>query len=183
MYMSKRDNELLDHLVFNVRILSFKQIYSFYWGGSKSSKAAARRRLNELGSNKLLHREQVLTSPLFALTGPLYEWDIGQSWPDYEKISKLLNQRWSQEAPTITSVYYASKKAVNRLGGYFEKFNRSRGGHNLNISQIYLNLLNNKQLANRTWIGKANLTEFAEKDDRIPDAILKKIMSQILPSG
>jgi len=174
MYLIKRDNDLLDTLVFKVRLLSFKQIVTFYWGDSKSSKISARKRLNELVSKKLLHREQSLTYPVFTLTEPLYTWRPGQPWPDYEILSEYLNHRWSQqEIPVITSVYFASKKAVNCLGGYFNSFDRSRGSHNLNVSQIYLNLWKNNCLSECLWIGEANLTETDEKNNRIPDAILK----------
>jgi len=174
MYMTQRDNDILDSLVFNVNLFSFKQITTFFWGDSKASKCSARKRLTELVSNKYLCKEQVLALNTFPLKNPLYEWSPGQPWPEYERLSEVLNYRWTLESPCITTVYFASKKAVNCLGGPYSLFNRARASQNLNVSQLYFNLYKEQMLFKWKWIGEANLAETSEEGDRIPDAILKK---------
>jgi len=139
MYLTDRDEELMETLVFKVNVLSFQQIFSIWWGKeSKTAKKTAKKRLAQLCRAKYIILHQIVARPVVKIESPLFCWSPGQEFPDYEKLSDYLNNRWN-DIPSITSIYTASKKTIHLLGGIDRRFKKISASHELNVSEIYLN--------------------------------------------
>lgn len=168
----QRDEALLETLVFKVRLLALEMIAEAWWSNAIAPEVHADRRLQHLVEAGLLEQVEVLAEPLLALKSPVFCWQPDEPEPDCDAIGYALQSRWTQ-APRHTTIYVATKKAINEYGG------RGRGGlrrrlqatHDLHLSAVYLHYLRDDPDAAAAWVGEDMLGK-AGHHVKDPDAIV-----------
>ncbi len=168
----QRDEALLEALVLKVRLLALEMIAEAWWPNATAPEVHACRRLDQLVEARLIEQIEVLAEPLLDLESPVFCWSPGEPEPNCEAVGYALQSRWTH-APRQTTVYVATKKAINQYGG------RGRGGlrhrlqanHDLHVGVIFLHYLRTDPNAAAAWVGEDLLGKagYGVKD---PDAIL-----------
>jgi hypothetical protein len=172
MTLTERDREILKALTVKVRVLALEQIASAWWPETDSGRRNARRRLEEFAASGLVARTRVHARPLLSLEGPVFRWNPGEPGPDCGRLSWRLQSRWDKPPQTIT-VFYATRKAVNRFGGVARGKikNLSQLSHDVHVGAIYLLFLRTQPLLGTAWMGEDVLAP-ARKHQKLPDAVL-----------
>jgi hypothetical protein len=106
------------------------------------------------------------------MKSPVVVWKPGQPEPEFGAIAWRLQSRW-QMPPRRTTVYVATQKAANQVGG------RSRGTikhdlqatHDLGVAQVYLQLLTANPIAAEKWVGE-DVLRLTRRRQKLPDAVI-----------
>lgn len=169
---TERDHEVLDALAFKVRMLSLDQVARAWWGSATDARRLARRRLAKLEDVGLVERREVLSRPLLELREPVSTWQPGDAEPDHGAISWKLRMRWT-EAPRVTMVVIASRRALNELGGRGGRLpNLGQETHDLHTSELYLRLLEADRERAARWVGEEHLKPQRQRGEKVPDALI-----------
>ena len=173
MLRTTRDHDILEVLTFKVRLLTLPQIAGTWWGGSDSALTRARARLAELQHAGLIKALQVHTDKMLPLDTPVATWAPGEPDPQYGAVAYELQHRWSQDAPRLTRVYVATRKAANQYGGVGGRLKfPDQATHDLHLSELYLRFRqSNRDLANR-WINE-DLRPKAGFKQKDPDILIQ----------
>jgi hypothetical protein len=172
MTLTERDERLIQTLLWKVRLLSFEQITRTWWPDTESARTNAKRRVRKLIDNKIIVREHAFARPLLQLEAPVFRWKPGKAGPDYEKLSYELQSRWVEE-PRRLSVYFASQRAANILGGNAlgKIKNQNQVTHDLHLSELYLKLIKEEPKLAEAWAGEDVIAP-TRVHQKLPDAIL-----------
>lgn len=178
MIVTARDFGLIAALCGPVRMLSWEQIRTGCPGfetDTASGRRATLRRLALLIERRLLVRQRLSVRPTLHPTGPLACWSPGDAKCDFDELAKTLAKRW-QEAPVTTSVYRATRRAVNLFGGVLRQRPAPsyQASHDLGLSSVYLHYLRKRPKEVLLWKGEDELPrkrEFSSGRKR-PDAVL-----------
>ena len=172
MTLTERDEGLIQTLLRKIRLLSFEQVARAWWPDTPAGRTNAKRRVRDLLDSKLLLREQAFSRPLLPLQAPVFRWKPGQPVPNYDQLSYKLQSRWV-EALRRTTVYFASGRAANILGGQVPGRikNASHVTHDLHVSELYLKLLREEPKLALAWSGEDEIAP-TRVNQKLPDAIL-----------
>jgi hypothetical protein len=170
--LADRDLDILRTLSLHVRLLSLKQVATYWWSDSPSAIPAARRRLGLLVKSGHLERLRFPIHPIPALHAPVFTWRPQLPPPDYGAVSWTLQSRWTEQ-PSPTTTFIATTQAANLFGG------RSRGrlkrsfqaSHDLGLAAVYLHFRKTRPEEAALWIGEDILARF-RKRQKIPDAVI-----------
>jgi hypothetical protein len=139
----ERDIPIVTTLTRRVRLLSLDQIARTWWSENGDARRSASKRLRALEELELLGRTQIVCEPLLKLDDPLFHWDPGEPPPEsFEAISNRLLSRWDAP-PRSTTVFYATRTAVNAYGGCQAGFasHPYEATHDLHVAELYLRIL------------------------------------------
>lgn len=161
MIVTARDTSLIAALCGPVRGFSWEQVRT-WWPGfetdTASGRRAALRRLSLLIERGLLVRHRFSARPTLWLTEPMACWSPQESPCDFDKLARRLAKRW-QAPPVTTSVYRATRRAVNLFGGVLR--HRPAPGyqvsHDLGLSAVYLHYLRSRPDEVVRWKGEDEL--------------------------
>jgi len=169
---SNRDEEILETLVFKVRLFTPAMIARTWWPEARSPEVHARRRLAQLVEVGLLESTRLFAEPMLALEQPVSSWRPGDPPPDAEAVSYTLQSRWTIP-PVQTEVVVATKNAVYQYGGRGRggQHQRFQAGHDLHLSAVYLHYCEHDPVLARDWLGEDFLGKAGDhiKD---PDALI-----------
>jgi hypothetical protein len=172
--LADRDLDILRTLSLHVRLLSLKQIATFWWTESPSAIATARRRLSTLVKSGYLSRLRFPIHPLPPLCSPVFTWQPQLPPPDYGAVSWKLQSRWT-EAPVPTTVFIATSQTANLFGGRGRgRLKRSfQASHDLGLAEVYLHFRAARPDQAALWIGEDILARYRKKQ-KLPDAVLAR---------
>lgn len=181
MTLTPRDLALVAALCGPVRLFSWDQVRTWWPGAgtdpgadSASGRRAARRRLAVLVARRLLTRHRLSARPAVWPTGPVARWPAGGGGCDFDAVARVLAGRW-RRPPVATTVYRATRRAVNLLGGVAR--HRPAPGyqasHDLGVSAVYLHYLRERRAEVVLWRGEDELPRRgAAAGRKRPDAVL-----------
>lgn len=180
MIVTTRDFDLIAPLCGPVRMLSWDQIRTGCPGfatGTASGLRATLRRLALLIERRLIVRHRLSVRPTLWPTAPMVCWSPGDAECDFDELARRLAKRW-QEAPVSTSVYRATRRAVNLFGGVLRQRPAPgyQASHDLALSSVYLHYLRNRPDEVTLWKGEDELPRTRELSAgrKRPDAVLRK---------
>lgn len=141
MAFQPRDEQILDVLSDKVRLLALGQMARIWW--APGAVQTARKRLRKLEEAGLIGRARVLANPMLELSAPLFSWKAGREAPDVDALAYTLETRWDSAPPELTTIYFATRAAVNRADGCQAGFfaHPDDAAHDLHVSELYLQLL------------------------------------------
>lgn len=180
MIVTARDFALVTALCGPLRVLSWEQVRTWWPGfetSSASGRRAALRRLSLLIERGLLVRHRFSARPTLWLTEPMAFWSPPDSPCDFDALAGRLAKRW-QEPPVTTSVYRATRWAVNLFGGVLR--HRPAPGyqvsHDLGLSAVYLHYLRHRPDEVARWKGEDELprAHAGPSGRKRPDAVLRE---------
>lgn len=178
MIVTVRDFALIAALCGPVRVFSWDQVRTWWPGfetGSESGRRAALRRLSLLIQRGLLVRHRFTARPTLWLTGPIACWSPGEPPCDFDRLARRLARRW-REPPVTTTMYRATRRAVNLFGGVHR--HRPAPGyqvsHDLGLSAVYLHYLRHRPDEVARWKGEDELprAHAGSPGRKRPDAVL-----------
>ncbi len=170
MYLTDRDCEIVQTLVYKVRLLTNRQIHAAWWG-TQCSRDSATRRLKMLRDAGLLDRYDVLARPMLTLCSPIYTWIPNGAEPDFVRAAHITRNRWVSP-PEVQTVYVASRFAGNWLGGAGGRLRRNDVTHDLHVAGLYLLFRSTRPADAHAWVGE-DLVPKAGWKQKDPDAWLK----------
>lgn len=178
MVVTPRDLELVTALCGPVRYLAWPQVRT-WWPGfetdAASGRRAALRRLAVLVERGLLARHRHSARPTPRLAAPAHRWSPGDPAGDFDLLARRLAARW-QSPPVATTVYRATRRAVNLLGGVHR--HRPAPGyqlsHDLGLAAVYLHYLRERPGEVVWWRGEDELPRrrAGGSGRKRPDAVL-----------
>lgn len=167
--------ELLQSLTRHVRLLTLDQVARTWWSHTARPKSNAKKKLNQLQKQGLVHCFTILARPEIKLSAPVFVWTPGDPAPSFGPIAYRLQSRW--KGPLVpTEVVIATKQAKRECGGYIggRKPRDSEATHDVHLAQVYLRLRKTQPELLAGWVSEAQ--QYAEgggKNARLPDAIIR----------
>lgn len=169
--MEQRDREILCTLTHKVRLLTLDQIARTWWGGAKSPRPIARRRLATLAAAGFVRCSRLNARPELDLREPLIAWSPSQAQPDFHHVAYRLQARW-KHAPRAVTAYTATRKAATEFGGAGGAIKKPlQVSHDIHIATLYVRLLRTDPAAATAWLPEAKLAPF-RRHQKLPDAAL-----------
>lgn len=178
MAPTAREREILDALLWKIRLLTLGQAARGWWTDAESGRRHARKRLGLLTDAGLLLRVQAPVRPVTPLIEPLVRWRPGEPPPNFHALSWRCQKRWT-EPPRTTLVYCASPKAIRLLGGSVKGEIKEPGkiSHDAHLAEVFITLkLASLSLA-ESWRGEDALAP-SRVGQKLPDAMLCDSLGQ-----
>ena len=173
LFLTSRDQDLLEVLCRRVRMLSRQQIVRTWWSCEQFNyAAAATERLKRLCVAGFLIFRQVLARNIGELAAPVATWAPRQPTPDLGAVAWRLGRRWDI-APAVTTIYMASLRSARLFGG------RRRGriprafqvSHDLGVAEMFLAVRRTRPQASPLWVDEDRLAPYRRRQ-KLPDAVL-----------
>jgi hypothetical protein len=172
MRISQRDEAILRALCRKIRLLSLEQIARHWWPDVKHPQQSALRRLRELVRAGWMVSIQPQARGLPPIKSPVVCWNPGQPDPAFDAVAKQLMTRWTTETCRVQA--FVLGPAADR---YFGVSRRGRlkydfqATHDLGVSEVFLNLLDQRPALAERWIGEDELAPFRQHE-KLPDAVV-----------
>jgi len=174
MFLTDRDQEILEALACKVRVFSAEQVAAAWWPDSDTATVQATRRLGALRDAGFVECDHVPVDEMLTLTAPLFEWQPGQAAPDFDALAYQLQSRWKPCPPSIVGLYVSTPETNNIYGGPTRRKGLDRGqvSHDLHLSALFLQFRETAPEKARAWVGEDSLPKagYRLKD---PDAVVQ----------
>lgn len=174
MFLTSRDQEILEALACKVRVFLAEQIAGTWWPDAETPIVHAGRRLTALHDAGFVDCVHLPVDRMLTLAGPLFEWQPGQAAPDFDATAYQLQSRWNSCPPSIVPLYVSTPETNNTYGGPTRRKALDRGqvSHDLHLSAVYLEFRKTAPDKARVWVGEDCLPKagYRLKD---PDAVLQ----------
>lgn len=170
MNLTDRDLGLLGALCRAVRLFAWEQLRT--WWPTPAGRRPALRRLARLMRAGLIRRFRVHARPPLALWQPVLCWRPGEPRPDFRRAAAACRRRWGQ-APRPTTVYVATRRCANLLGGVAGGKVRTplQASHDLGVAAVYLRYLADRPAEAAAWTGE-DYAGRAGRGQKKPDAVV-----------
>lgn len=166
LQLTDRDELLLQALTLRIRLIT-TELAARFWD---TSSQYSRRRLRRLQRAGLLQAASVLAHPLLPLENPVFTWNPEIRDPPFGSIRYQIQSRWT-DAPTSTTVFLATKKAVHIFGGLGGVFSQPlQATHDIHVTALYVRHVLTGDSA-LSWQSEDALKQ-QNKRGKTPDAIL-----------
>lgn len=177
LYVTRRDQELLQALCLKVRLFGQRQVADDFFEGALAN---ARRRLKQLAANELLTRMTVLARAVPVLESPLASWRPGDSAPDFGQVAYRCQHRWRQRPTRPCSVWIATEKAAQLYGGVRrgDLKNPTQATHDLGVAAVWLRLRHVAPQWAAAWRGE-DLMAQTRIGEKLPDAFIVDAQEQV----
>lgn len=171
---TRRDIEILDALSTRIHLMSLNQIARTWWPNTKNAPANAKGRLSQLQDAGLISNERLMLSPELPLAHPLLTWAPGDPIPEFSSLAYRLTARWT-DAPILTQVYTATKRAAQHFGGHGGRPIRStERTHDLHLAAVFLIKRQNPAFRTDFWLSESSIyAQQLSKNEKLPDALIK----------
>lgn len=174
MFLTTRDQEILEALACKVRLFSVEQVAAVWWPDASASQVHARRRLALLREDGFVERVDLPVDAMLTLAKPIFTWRPDAPGPDFQAIAYCLQSRWLGPAPVIRALYVSAPETNSIYGGPTRRKALDRGqvSHDLHLSELYLHLHRTAPERAQAWVGEDCLPKagYRLKD---PDAVLQ----------
>jgi hypothetical protein len=170
--LTQRDQDIVQALASQVRVLSLEQIANHWWPNSKSKEELARKRLAILVDAGFLSSWRLTAAPLPDIVEPVLTWRPGLCEPDLGSAAWTLQSRW-KEAARPQRCFLATRNASGLFGGRASGHPKKefQVSHDLGVAAMYLRIrLTRPQLITK-WIGEDVLAPY-RKGQKLPDAVI-----------
>lgn len=176
--MMERDREILQALSINVRLFSQTQIADHWFEGDKAN---TRRRLRQLADENLIIGVMVRARTLPDLIRPVITWRPGDGEPNFAKASYSLRGRWTGRSVRTVSTYVATERASRLYGGrgYGELKKPTQAGHDLGVSQIWLQLAESSPAWAEAWRGE-DVMAHTRRGQKLPDGFVVNSKNEVV---
>jgi hypothetical protein len=170
VFLTDRDQEILQALVQKVRLFSLRQTAAHWWDGDLAN---TRRRLKALAATKLLKRLTVQARKLPPIQGPVCTWQPKQPTPHFGQIAYQLQSRWVRKAVRPLTAYIATERAAQLYGGRSrgELKNPLQATHDLGVAAVWLRLHRHTSQWAGAWCSE-DLLAHTHRGEKVPDAFL-----------
>ncbi len=167
--MKFREEEIIRTVANAVRVMSLRQVAREWWTDTRWGRSRAKRTLNELAVEDLLHVQRVLSRPIEQLESPIFEWNVGDEIPGFAQLSAQLHRRAMKSAAMVTIVF-ATRRAVTLFGGSrVPNIKLTQITHDLHVSEVFLHYRRGGRT--RQWVSEDQLPSAWPIRER-PDAVL-----------
>ena len=167
--LRNRDMVLLEALALRIRIISQKQAAEAFW---ECHIPNARRRLKQLTGAGFLKRASAPAQPLPEMIQPILRWQPGQDFPNANRVSHRLKQRWKFRALLPTVVYFATKRTTLQFGGKTRSQNKvTQVTHDLGLTATWIRYHQESNRETSFWVGEDILAP-TRRRQKLPDAAL-----------
>lgn len=178
MQHTERDHEIVQALVFRVRLFSQRQLAEHWWNGETAN---ARRRLSQLAEHDLVERITVQARTLPVLESPLAVWKPGDSAPDCGQVAWRCQSRWRMRPLRPCTAWIATEKAARNFGGTQrgQIHHPAQVTHDLGVAAVWLRL---KQVAPKwaaAWRGE-DVIAHTRRGEKLPDAFIVDGQSKVV---
>ena len=176
--MTDRDQEILQALSICVRLFSQTQIADHWFDGDKAN---TRRRLRQLKEQNLIIGIMVRARTLPDLIKPVITWRPGDGTPDFGKASYTLRGRWTGRSVRTVSTYIAAQRATHMYGGRGcgELKKPGQAGHDLGVSQVWLQMANSSPEWAEAWRGE-DVMAHTRRGEKLPDGFVVNSNSEVV---
>ena len=135
---NKRREQILTGMTWKYSVVTSRQIADTYFATCKDSLRQAERFLEGMIRTGFIAKRTVMAHLLTAPNVPLFSWEIGQSPFDANAVKNVIDNRWVIEL-VPTTIYSATRKAVNAFGGQLAKSIQTLHiCHDLYCASVYL---------------------------------------------
>jgi hypothetical protein len=173
--LTKRDHDILDVLVHQVRLLTVSQLGRTWWSGTKFASKSAQARMRQLEVAGLIEVFSVLAHVEIPLYAPVAVWRLGEAPPDFGGVAYQLQHRWHRIPVQQTSCVVATSVAATHFGGQGGRRPReSEQTHDIHMSAVYLFHRERDPGIRQTWVHESAIMEnrLKRKGQKLPDALL-----------
>ena len=170
--MSKGDvDRIVVPLVKRVRMLSREQIVTTWYGGHSSNAGRATKKLKAAG---LINQYTVMARQLPKLEQPVVTWSGEEVALDPGAVAYAIANRWEQIAPRKTTLYVATRRASQLLGGKGAGKPKSvlQCSHDLAVSWVYLFYARASPATADRWRSEDLLCHTRGHCEKVPDAFM-----------
>lgn len=154
-----------------VRVLTARQIARHFYAQYKGPMDCARRVIRTLVKQELACAWPVVVAEL-DVSQPLAVFEPRTPRPEVGHLAWRNEQRWNKASPARTICVTATVKALATYGGSCRRPRPLELEHDINVSGIYLSLLDHEPHVAATWLPEDEI-ETTEFDGRRPDAIIE----------
>jgi len=165
MGLSERTRNFLFMLTHQLRCILLPQVV--VWGSWRHERSASKF-LTKLEKAGLITRRRVLLRPQPPVTKPL--WATGQSESNFYRIAYEVQARF-HKPPKLQSLWLATQKAVNLVGGTTAKLLDAQAVHDCHMTAVYLAKLQTKPEQITDWLGEDIYCKYVG-EEKLPDALL-----------
>jgi hypothetical protein len=178
MTLTTRDLDLLETLTCRVSLLGTAQAVALAWPSTRRQ-GTARGRLSRLARAGWIRLRTVNAHPPLPVIEPLCAWQPGDEDPDYSRIARKAQQRWSQAARP-TEICFADKRCASLFGSTAAcRLTGSHVDHDLRLSAVYVHYRRQCPTLASLWIGEHALPK-AGYQIKDPDAFLRDQQGRVL---
>jgi len=150
-----RDEEIVRVLASSVRVMSLEQVAREWWSDTRWGRSRAKRTLEELAVEKLLHLRRVLSRPIEPLSAPLIVWRPGDVEPDFDALASKLHRRAMKPAHMTTIVFAARRSVALFSPGAMPTIKLTQMTHDLQVSEVFLHYRRRGQKT--AWLSEDHL--------------------------
>ena len=165
MGLSERSRDFLFMLTHQLRCILLPQAMA--WGGWRHQRSASKFLVN-LEQAGLVTRRRALLRPQPPVTKPL--WITGQSQSSFYRIAYEVQARF-HNPPRLQTLWLATPKAVNLVGGTTAKLLLAQAVHDCHMTAVYLAKLQSEPELVTDWLGEDIYAKHVGKG-KLPDALL-----------
>ena len=175
--MRDRDEEIVRIVANTVRVLSLQQVAREWWSDTRWGRSRAKRTVEELAVEDLLHVRRVLSRPIELLKAPLLRWQHGDQEPDFESLARQLHGRAKQPARMV-KIIFATPRSVALFSRHgLPTIKLTQMTHDLHVSEVFLHY--RRRGETNAWRSEDQLPADWPIRER-PDAVLCDVNGDIV---
>ena len=167
--MTNRDEEIIRILSNAVRALSLEQVARTWWTNSRWGRSRAKKTLEELSIEDLLHVRRVLSRPILERSEPIATWQLDAEVPDFKSLVTHLHLRAATPAKMLTIAFASHKSIALFSRRRMTTIKLTQMTHDLHVSEVFLHY--RKQGLASAWLSEDQLPVEWPIRER-PDAVL-----------